>query len=69
MSEINSILNILSDGKIHDIEELKLKSMISDFEITQILEFLNIFDFIEIVDYKKVKTKKIFRKIIRETNI
>ena len=69
MSEINLILNILSDGKMHDIEELKLKSRINDFEITQILEFLNIFDFIEIVDYKKVKTKKIFKKIIRETSI
>ena len=69
MSGINSILNILSDGKIHDIEELKMKSRINDFEITKILEFLNIFDFIEIVDYKKVKTKKIFKKIIRETNI
>lgn len=69
MSEINAILNILSDGKMHDIEELKLKSRINDFEITQILQFLNIFEFIEILDYKKVKTKKIFKKIIRETSI
>jgi hypothetical protein len=62
--KINEILNILSDGKVHKIEELKAKINIDDFEIQEILLFMSKFDFVEVIDQEKVKTKKNFKRLI-----
>ncbi len=66
MFKINSILAILSDGKLHRIEELRMNIRVDDFEMQQVLAFLHMFDFIEIVDDEKVRTKKIFRRLIAQ---
>jgi hypothetical protein len=60
----NLILDILSDGKLHGIEELKAKINVNDFELKEILLFMSKFDFVEIVDEKKVKSKKNFKRLI-----
>jgi hypothetical protein len=64
MFKINDILNILSDGQLHQIKGLKSEINVDDFEMEEILAFMCKFDFIEIVDNKKVKIKKSFRKFI-----
>lgn len=61
---INEILEILSDGKFHKIEELRVKININDFEMQEILFFMSKFDFVEVVDKEKVKTKKNFKRLI-----
>jgi hypothetical protein len=62
--KINEILKILSDGKFHKIEELRAKININDFEMQEILFFMSKFDFVEVIDKEKVKTKKNFKRLI-----
>lgn len=66
MIKIELILNILSDGKYHKINDLKSEINVSDFEIYEILNFMERFGFVEIVDGNKVKTKKIFKILIKQ---
>ena len=64
MSKINSILKILQDGKAHQIEDIKVEINVDDFEMHKILTFLHKFDFIEMHNNGKIKTKRSFRKIL-----
>ena len=66
MSKINSILKILQDGKYHQIEDIKVELNADTFEIHKILTFLYKFDFIEIHNNKKIKSKQSFRRIISQ---
>ena len=66
MIEIESILNILSDGKYHKINALKSEIKANDFEMLEILNFMERFDFVEITDDNKVKTKKKFKSLIKQ---
>lgn len=65
MIKIESILNILSDGKYHKINDLKSKIKADDFEMLEILNFMERFDFVE-TNGNKVKTKKIFKSLIKQ---
>lgn len=66
MSKINSILNILNDGKYHKIEDIRVEINADNYEMQKILAFLDKFEFIEINKNEKIKTKKSFRKIISQ---
>lgn len=66
MSKINSILNILQDGKYHQIEDIRIEINADNFEMQKILTFLNKFEFIEIYKNEKIKTKQSFRRIISQ---
>ena len=66
MIKIELILNILSDGKHHKINDLKSEINTGDFEIYEILNFMERFEFVEIVDGNKVKTKKNFESLIKQ---
>ena len=63
MFKINSILEILNDGKSHRIEKLKIENRVDDFEMLRILTFLIELDIIEKVDDKKVKINRLFRQL------
>jgi hypothetical protein len=63
--KIESILNILSDGKYHKINDLKSKIKADNFEMLEILNFMERFDFVE-TNGNKVKTKKIFKSLIKQ---
>ena len=66
MNKIELVLNILSDGKYHKINDLKSEIKVDDFEMLEILNFMERFDFVEINDGNKVKTKKIFKSLIKQ---
>lgn len=66
MSKINSILEILKDGKLHRITNLKMEINIDNFEMQKILAFLRKFDFIELVDNEQVRTKQNFERLIAQ---
>ena len=69
MLKINSILDILRDGKLHRITDLKIEINVDDFEMQKILAFLHKFDFVEIVDNKQIRTKQSFRRLITQSLI
>lgn len=62
MSKIDAIIDILRDGKLHRIEEIKSEITVDDFEMQKILVFLHKFDFVEVID-EKVRTKQSFRRL------
>jgi hypothetical protein len=66
LSKINSILNILQDGKYRQIEDIRIEINAGNFEMQKILTFLNKFEFIEIYKNEKIKTKQSFRRIISQ---
>ena len=66
MSKINSILEILKDGKLHRITNLKMEININNFEMQNILAFLRKFEFIELVDNKQVRIKQNFERLIAQ---
>ena len=66
MIKIELVLNILSDGKYHKINDLKSETNADDFEMLEILNFMERFDLVEITDGNKIKTKKIFESIIKQ---
>jgi hypothetical protein len=58
------ILEVLSDGKWHEIDQLQQLMNLDDCEIHEITAFLNKYDFAEVDDAKKrVKLNKDFCKI------
>jgi hypothetical protein len=65
VNKIESILNILSDGKYHKINDLKSKIKADDFEMLEILNFMERFDFV-VTNGNKVKTKKIFKSLFKQ---
>jgi hypothetical protein len=62
LSKIDAIIDILRDGKLHRIEEIKSEITVDDFEMQKILVFLHKFDFVEVID-EKVRTKQSFRRL------
>ena len=62
------ILDLLSDGKWHGIEELTRKSGLDSWEVEEILSFLDKYEFAK-VDFEngKVKINKAFQKLLELT--
>ena len=67
-SEIALILEILSDGKWHGIEELRRRIDLNAHKMQEITMFLIEFDFAQIDNVKgKVKINSDFQKFLAET--
>jgi DNA-binding IclR family transcriptional regulator len=69
-SKITMILEILSDGRWHGLEELQRRMELDEHKVQEIATFLNKYDFAEIDDEnKKVKINKGFQKFLAQTMI
>lgn len=67
-SKIAMILEILSDGKWHGIEELQQLMELDEYEVREIITFLNKYDLAKIDDAnKKVKINRGFQKFLTQT--
>jgi hypothetical protein len=55
-SKITMILEILSDGEWHEIEELQNRMELSEHEVQEVATFLNKYDFAKI-DWANKKVK------------
>jgi DNA-binding IclR family transcriptional regulator len=68
VSKITMILEILSDGKWHGIEELQQRMELDEHKVQEIATFLNKYDFATIDDAnKKVKINRGFQKFLTQT--
>jgi hypothetical protein len=70
MSKMAVILDVLSDGKWHGIEELKQRMEMGVYEVQEIARFLNKYGFAMIDDAnKKVKINRDFQRFLARTMI
>ena len=68
--KITMLLEVLGDGKWHDIEQLHQLMNLYDCEINEIMAFLNKYDFAEVDDTKKrVRLNKDFQKILSQNAV
>ena len=68
--KITMLLEVLGDGKWHEIEQLHQFMNLYDCEINEIMEFLNKYDFAEVDDGKKrVRLSKDFCKILAQNAV
>ena len=68
--KITMLLEVLGDGKWHEIEQLHQLMNIYDCEITEIMAFLNKYDFAEVDHAKKrVRLNKDFQKILSQNAV
>ena len=68
MSKITIILEMIGDGKWHEIEELQLRLGLNEREVQEITTFLNKYDFVKIdKEHRKVKINRNFQKLLAET--
>ena len=59
------ILEMLGDGKWHEIEELQLMLGLNEHKVQEITTFLNKYDFVKIdKEHRKVKINQEFPKVI-----
>jgi DNA-binding IclR family transcriptional regulator len=64
------ILEMLSDGKWHRIEELQQRLELNERKVQEIITFLNKYDFVKIdKEHEKVKINQNFRKLLTQTII
>ena len=64
------LLEVLSDGKWHGIDQLQHLMNLDDCEINEITAFLNKYDFAEVDDAKKrVKLNKYLCKIVSQNAV
>ena len=68
--KITMLLEVLGDGKWHEIEQLHQLMNLYDCEINEIMAFLNKYDFAEVDDAKKrVRLNKDFCKILAQNAV
>ena len=68
MSKITMILEMLGDGKWHEIEELQLRLGLNEHIVQEITTFLNKYDFVKIdKEHGKVKINRNFQKLLAQT--
>ena len=68
MSKITLILEILSDGKWHGIEELQQRMELNERKVHEITAFLNEYDLAKFdVANRKVKINRNFQKFLVHT--
>ena len=68
--KITMLLEVLGDGKWHEIEQLHQLMKLYDCEINEIMAFLNKYDFAEVDDAKKrVRLNKDFQKILAQNAV
>jgi DNA-binding IclR family transcriptional regulator len=63
------ILEILSDGKWHEIKELQQQAEIDEHQVEEVTKFLNEFDFVKVDSAnKKVRISKSYQKLLAQTS-
>ena len=68
VSKITIILEMIGDGKWHEIEELQLRLGLNEREVQEITTFLNKYDFVKIdKEHRKVKINRNFQKLLTQT--
>ena len=68
VSKITTILEMLSDGKWHGIEEVQLRLELNERKMQEITTFLNKYDFVKIdKEHGKVKINRNFQKLLAQT--
>lgn len=68
VSKITMILEMLGDGKWHEIEELQLRLGLNEHKVQEITTFLNKYDFVKIdKEHEKVKINRNFQKLLVQT--
>jgi DNA-binding IclR family transcriptional regulator len=68
VSKITIILEMLGDGKWHEIEELQQRRGLNEHEVQEITAFLNKYDFVKIdKEHRKVKINRNFQKLLVQT--
>jgi DNA-binding IclR family transcriptional regulator len=67
-SKITDILEILSDGKWHGMEELQQKMQLSEHQTREITAFLNQYNFVRMNrTNKKIRIDKNVREFLTQT--
>jgi DNA-binding IclR family transcriptional regulator len=62
------ILEMLGDGKWHEIEELRLMLGLNEHKVEEITTFLNKYGFVKIdKEHGKVKINRNFQKLLAQT--
>jgi DNA-binding IclR family transcriptional regulator len=65
---VTMILEILSDGKWHGIEELQQRMELDDYKVQEFTAFLNKYNFVTIDEAnKKVRINRGFQKFLDQT--
>jgi DNA-binding IclR family transcriptional regulator len=68
VSKITRILEMLGDGKWHEIEELQLMLGLNEHKVQEIATFLNKYDFVKFdKERRKVKINRNFQKLLAQT--
>jgi hypothetical protein len=63
--KLTRLLEILSDGKWHETDQLRQLMDLGDCEVQEITDFLGKYDFAEVDDAKKrVRINKDFKRIL-----
>ena len=64
------ILELLSDGKWHEIDELLVRVKLTEQKFRQVTEFLDKYGFVEFDhENRKVKINKDFRKLLIQKTV
>ena len=65
--KLTRLLEIISDGKWHETDQLNQLMDLSDCEVEEITDFLGKYDFAQVdEDKKRVKINRYFKKILTE---
>ncbi len=68
VSKITMILEMLGDGKWHEIKELQLRLGLNEREVQEVTTFLNKYDFVKFnKEHGKVKANRNFQKLLAQT--
>ena len=67
VSKVMTILELLSDGKWHGIEDLLMKTGLNERKFQEITMFLSNYDFVKFDEEKRrVKINRDFRKLLAQ---
>lgn len=66
MTEIAIIFDILSDGRWHEVEELRQRLNLNEQKMQKITTFLSMYDFVRIDENGKVKINHSFQRLLAQ---
>jgi DNA-binding IclR family transcriptional regulator len=70
VSRVMLILELLSDGKWHEIDELLVRVKLTEQKFHDVTEFLDKYGFVEFDhENRKVKINKDFRKLLLQNTV
>ena len=69
-AKLQNILELLSDGEFHELEELQMKTELNEKQTRTIVEFLTEYGFAEMHhENEKVRINKSTRNLLEKTTI